>query len=328
MDKFKLIKEFSKELTSTLELEELAKAVNNFSVARLGAESSSIIIAGRKYSSGKSRMLDRIEEKTFQYIAKVRKMINISNPSAEYMLKDIEGIGGFSLNVVSLPLLTKQRFLGSLNLYFSGKPDDDFIDFLNLFAELSSSSIMNSIAYKSIESDSLTDKLTGLQNRRSFDRKIKEMIEECASKKEPVSVMMIDIDNFKDYNDKKGHQKGDEALAQIGREIAALAGKESAFRYGGEEFAVIARNKEAKPAFESAEKIRKGIEQSCGLTASIGIITCMNSSCPGSVMVKEADSALYRAKKSGKNIVSASVIIDKSLAPVDIQKASELGKRN
>ncbi len=325
MDKFKLIKEFSKELASTLELEKLASVINHFSVVKFGAENSSIMLTKGKYSYSKGRIFDDIEEKTFKYISKVQKPISIANPANEYMFKDVEGIESFDFNIISLPLSTKGKFLGALNIYFSRKPDDELTDFLKLFTELSSSSIMNSIAYKSLETESITDELTALYNRRSFEKEIAKQIEECSSKEIPISVMMVDIDNFKEYNDLKGHQKGDNVLSDIGKALTSFKDI-TAFRYGGEEFTLILPKSEPKDALEAAEDIRKKIESSCRVTVSIGLATCLNSSCPASAMVGEADSALYKAKKAGKNRVAASVIIDKAINSIDVQRASELGK--
>jgi diguanylate cyclase (GGDEF)-like protein len=187
---------------------------------------------------------------------------------------------------------------------------------------------MNSLSYKSLEAKSLTDKLTGLYNRRSFDTRIEQEIEKCAEAKIPIAVMMIDIDDFKKYNDEKGHQKGDSILLEIGSRIKSSIGEKStAFRYGGEELTLIAPGLKPEEAFALAEKIREEVKSSCKITISIGLATCLNSSCPPTTMVSEADKALYKAKKEGKNKVCASIIIDRAINPIDVQTASELGKK-
>ena len=329
-NRFNLIKNFSKVLTSTLELEQLAKVINNFAVIELRAEHSSIVINGigkYPYNNQHDKIFDSIEENTFKYIMKVQKCIRIAKPSAEYMFKDVKDISSFRYYLVSFPLLTKKQILGSLNLYFKSALDDEFFDFLELFAELSSSSIMNSISYKSVEDKSLTDKLTGLSNRRSFDNRIEKEIEKCAEEKIPIAVMMIDIDDFKKYNDEKGHQQGDKALAEIGEKIkSSMDGRSAAFRYGGEELVLVAPGLNPEEALAFAEKIRKEIMDSCKITISIGLVTCLNSSCPPTTMVNEADKSLYKAKKEGKNKVCASIIIDRAINPIDVQIASSLGK--
>lgn len=327
--KFNLIKNFSRQITSTLELEQLAKAINNFVVVELRAEHSSIIIDNSgSYSYNKQdKIFSDIEEKTFRYIMKVQKCFRIAKPSTEYMFKDIKGINTFDYIILSMPLITKNHVLGALNLYFKDEVNDEFFDFLQFFSELAASSIMNSLSHKSLEAKSLTDKLTGLSNRRSFDIKIENEIKKCSDEKIPVAVMMIDIDNFKEYNDEKGHLQGDKALAELGTEIkTSILGAGFAFRYGGEELAVVAPGLKPEDSLALAEKIRKQVMDSCRITISIGLVTCLNSSCPPTTMINEADKALYRAKKEGKNRVCASVIIDKAITPIDVQIASSLGK--
>jgi diguanylate cyclase (GGDEF)-like protein len=139
--------------------------------------------------------------------------------------------------------------------------------------------------------------------------------------------MMIDIDGFKEYNDLHGHQEGDSILSYIGKTIKSLISERCmAFRYGGEELAVIVQALRAEDAFQLAEKIRNEIESSGKITVSIGLVTCRNSSSSPSAMVSEADKALYKAKKAGKNRVHSSIIIDKAINPIDVQEASEIGK--
>ncbi len=332
MNTLRSLKELSHELASTLELAELAKAVNRFSVSSLGAETSSVVLAsGSSYSYETQRpaVFAGIEQELFRYVSRVKRKLAVSSPSSEYMLHGIAGISGFSLSVIAVPLLTKNRFLGSLNLYFKSIPQsDEDEDLIDLFAALASSSLMNSLAYKSIETESMTDSLTLLYNRRCFDRDIKLFVEQCFSNKTPISFMMADIDNFKDFNDTKGHQAGDKALSAIGSVVsAAVKASGRAFRYGGEEIAVLLPGIGSQAACESAEMIRKNAEASCGVTLSIGLVTCMNSSCPPSQLVKEADIALYNAKNLGKNRVSAFLIIDKALGSIDLKNASELGRK-
>jgi diguanylate cyclase (GGDEF)-like protein len=329
MDQFRLIRDFSRELTSTLELGELANVINDFAVVHLGAAHSSIALNGRKYSySNESRpVLDGIEAETLKYAMKVRKALRVANPRSEFMFKAIQDIDLFDKSLFSIPLVTKGKVLGCLNLYFGSIPGDELSDFLELFAELSASSIMNSLSYMTMEEKSMTDKLTGISNRASFDSEIREVIGKCAEAGKQTSVMMVDIDNFKDYNDKHGHQKGDNILQKIGNEIGSFSSCNlKAFRYGGEEIAVVASGMKPEEAFEKAEQIRKKVEESGTVTISIGLATCLNSSCSAEKMVSEADKALYKAKKAGKNRTHSSVIIDNGLSPIDVQAASELGK--
>jgi len=330
MDKFKLVRDFSKELTSTLDINELANFINDFAVMKLGAEHSSISLQNRRYTYGNEdkEVYAGIEEETLKYILKLGKILRIANPKSEMMFKNVNNIDLLDISIISLPLITKNKALGALNLYYKHLPGDELEEFLNLFAELSASSIMNSLAYTKLEQKSETDKLTNLSNRHSFDIETKNMIEKSFESESASSVMMIDIDNFKKYNDTYGHQKGDEVLEQMGLTLCSFD-KETCkvFRYGGEELAILLPNANPEQAFETAEKIRKKVEETGNITVSIGLATCLNSSCSPQKMISEADKALYKAKKAGKNRTHSSVIVDNGLNAIDVQAASELGKK-
>ena len=161
-----------------------------------------------------------------------------------------------------------------------------------------------------------TDALTGLLNRRGFDSQLKKDWAVAARKKEPLSLLMIDVDLFKAYNDTFGHQAGDECLAKLGRIFLEIAQRpeDNASRYGGEEFALILGNTSKEGSLAVAEKLRKKVEEaripcapvskhswvtvsigSCSLIPSIGLSV--------EEIIKNADQALYRAKEKGRNRV-------------------------
>jgi len=141
----------------------------------------------------------------------------------------------------------------------------------------------------------------------------------------PLSLVMFDFDNFKELNDTHGHIEGDRILKEIGRLLKEqIRSMDIPCRYGGEEFTVILPETAQDDAFSIAERLRKSVEDAfSGLTTvSLGVITCMNSSIDANTMIKQADAALYKAKSLGKNRTVNFVVIDKSIAPIDIQEAS------
>lgn len=158
-----------------------------------------------------------------------------------------------------------------------------------------------------------TDSLTGIANRRYFDENIEKIWHHCFQEQEPLALIMIDIDLFKNYNDYYGHQAGDECLKKIARGIktALLRQEDIAVRYGGEEFLVILPRTEAKGAVEVAERIKQTIlalrikhEDSNVekvVTVSQGIVVMNHEH--GSIYegLVQADHLLYRAKKNGRN---------------------------
>lgn len=160
------------------------------------------------------------------------------------------------------------------------------------------------------------DGLTGLYNHRFFYDALKEKIVSCDKLNQPVSMIFIDIDYFKHYNDLYGHQKGDEVLRIMGSMLKAMVRKDDIVaRYGGEEFAVMLPNTDEETAFNIAEYIRKKIEETYfdgeenqpngKITVSIGISVYPYKAKSDIDLIKSADDALYRAKFFNKNKVEA-----------------------
>lgn len=156
------------------------------------------------------------------------------------------------------------------------------------------------------------DSLTGILNRRAFDEHFSYEVERAYRQKYPLMLAVIDIDNFKEYNDKLGHLEGDRALKGLA-EIMKLCTRESVdmcFRIGGDEFAVLLPQATASQGTEIVQRILLTfIEKNYdNTTLSIGLVACRrNRKIPKEAdeqaMKKRADEAMYEAKKSGKNCV-------------------------
>jgi diguanylate cyclase (GGDEF)-like protein len=163
---------------------------------------------------------------------------------------------------------------------------------------------------------SLIDGLTGIANRRRFDEFLPRLYAESIREKLPLSVLMLDLDFFKGYNDRYGHLRGDEALKAVARTITESIERATDLcaRFGGEEFVVVLPNTDRNGALLVAERIRKAVEAlgmenaasevSPVITISIGIASTIAQvgGEPGS-LIGEADAALYRAKSEGRNRV-------------------------
>lgn len=163
-----------------------------------------------------------------------------------------------------------------------------------------------------LEMISTTDALTGLRNRRAFDEKMQDEHQRSVRSKQPFSLLLIDIDHFKSYNDDFGHQAGDDALSEVARLLQyTVRSYDMAARYGGEEFAVILPDTEKPGAMDLAERLRRAIQRgewmNRKITVSIGVATlAFGQSIP--VLIEEADRALYTAKELGRNrVVDADV---------------------
>jgi diguanylate cyclase (GGDEF)-like protein/PAS domain S-box-containing protein len=175
------------------------------------------------------------------------------------------------------------------------------------------------LQHNELEELARTDGLTGLLNRRAFDTAFTQLADEARWKRKPLSLLMIDVDCFKKYNDLYGHAAGDDCLKAIARAMQNTLRNRSdhIFRYGGEEFSVLLTTTELRRALACAERLRVAIER-LGLphanheagqlvTVSIGTATLQPGE-EGFELLKRADAALYKAKNAGRNRVVADIV--------------------
>jgi diguanylate cyclase (GGDEF)-like protein len=223
-----------------------------------------------------------------------------------------EGIRSF----ICLPLTSRRNPLGVI--YFYRKDRDTFaadeIALLQTFAHLAAGVLENARLYAQLEVEARIDALTGLFNRRSFDRHLAAEHSRASRFNKPYALAMLDIDHFKRVNDRYGHPAGDTVLAQLGqifsrqfREVDVVA------RYGGEEFAVILPEISGSVAKDVAERARRAVAatpftlpdgREIGVTVSIGISCFPNCAASPEAAVNTADQALYIAKQAGRNRIS------------------------
>lgn len=154
---------------------------------------------------------------------------------------------------------------------------------------------------------SVEDPLTGVANRRALERALHREWDRCAGARQPLAVLMIDVDHFKQYNDAHGHIAGDAVLRAVADTLSAnvVAPRELLARFGGEEFAFLMPGTSVGDACASAERIRSSIAAAHrGVTVSIGAaIWVPHASCSPMDLVNAADQALYTAKRNGRNRV-------------------------
>jgi diguanylate cyclase (GGDEF)-like protein len=163
-----------------------------------------------------------------------------------------------------------------------------------------------------LERLSTTDTLTGLSNRRHLMNFLAQEIERAKRAGRPFSILMLDVDHFKKYNDTHGHQAGDEVLARIGAVLRnSIRPYDCAARYGGEEFLVMLSGTSLDPAKESAERIRKQIQaekfDAEPVTISIGVAEYPSHGDTAKAVIGQADAALYEAKRAGRDRVVCAV---------------------
>jgi diguanylate cyclase len=162
---------------------------------------------------------------------------------------------------------------------------------------------------KTHESEARTDSLTGLNNRRAFDDELRRRLSEWERKQSPCTLILMDIDFFKKFNDTHGHQVGDEVLRQVAKTLkAASRDMDLPCRYGGEEFGIILPATAAEGACTLAERIRKAVEASTthcdGKALKVTVSLGLSQLGPGddiAQLIRRADEGLYASKKAGRN---------------------------
>jgi len=148
---------------------------------------------------------------------------------------------------------------------------------------------------------SITDNLTGLFNQRYFHDKLEEEVNRTNRQNHPLSLILLDLDKFKEYNDTYGHLAGDEALAKSGKIILSNIREkvDIAFRYGGDEFAIILVEANKEIVLNTSERLKKGFKEGDGVTASIGFAT-YSDEMSANDLIALADKDLYKSK-NGSN---------------------------
>ncbi len=217
-----------------------------------------------------------------------------------------------------VPLVLHGQLVGSLNQvsheadHFNSGHATDLLEHL---AAVVAMCLENALARERLKQDGLTDPLTGVSNRRLFERRFGEETERCMRRREPLACLLADIDHFKSINDDFGHAVGDEALRRVANALAGeLRATDVLARYGGEEFVILLPDTDPEQALAVAERLRARVaaidfvplEGRVELSISLGL-ACLNpaepSSGAGEDLLRRADAALYQAKAAGRNCV-------------------------
>ena len=161
-----------------------------------------------------------------------------------------------------------------------------------------------------LQSLAVTDGLTGLHNHRAFQDYLEEQFQTAMRNKQPLALILMDVDHFKQYNDTYGHQAGDEVLRQVAQILQANV-REGDFvaRYGGEEFVVVLPRTDSESAVAVAERLREAVQSAewrlRPVTGSFGVACIRPDMETRQELIEAADQALYQAKKNGRNRVEA-----------------------
>ncbi len=251
--------------------------------------------------------IERIIESLYNEIQKLQKSVSDHDKGiaqGERRLENmVSSVANEEVQKVLNKIMNEVKSLKNVNRKFIKKLEEQRQEIEKLKEEL-----------KKVKEEANIDPLTGLRNRRSFERTLNEFFRDFKRYGYPFSVIMMDLDNFKDINDTYGHLVGDRVLKEIGNILKNyLRAKDVPARTGGEEFTIILPGVGKKEALLVAERLRKVIanhpieykNKKINLTASFGVSEMREGVKAPEDLIREADEKLYHAKRTGKDKVVA-----------------------
>lgn len=252
----------------------------------------------------------KLGESVAGFVAQSRTPILVKNIEYDERFKRASKLYYLSRSFISVPLILEDKLIGVINVTdkHKGKNFDEIdLRILGALAREVAVAVENVKFYKQLSFLTITDPLTLIYNYRQFVQSLNYEIKRCQRSQGNLCMIMMDIDDFKLYNDTFGHPEGDALLKDIGRILKSqLRETDIVCRYGGDEFALILPDIAADGARTAAEKIRRVVENTSfqmKVTLSLGIAAYT----PGLVqseLILKADRALYQAKHEGKNRIA------------------------
>ncbi len=217
---------------------------------------------------------------------------------------------------MAAPILFEKRVLGVIAIGEPGSSNGTEKDLLSIVAQIAGVVLYHQSFLIRARHNADTDVLTGLHNRRYFYRMSRRFVEKATQERTSISILLIDLDYFKNYNDTNGHDEGDRLLIEFGGLLRGCTPDDAVVaRYGGEEFIVMLPSVSTEDAFQYAEYLRNAIanhpfphrqKQPFGFLSISGGIACFpNHGRSIQEVVRLADTALYKAKESGRNRIVA-----------------------
>lgn len=324
--KFSILKDITESLSSSLSLAEVANLIVKNSYNIIGkADICLLFLIDEKKQK---LVLSSIRKKPEFESLKIEKPDffdkTVLNKRQPLIIQDIRKDYRFDYNMirsrtrefrslVSTPLLREDRSIGVIRLENLKTEvfDSEDLRILNIIANLAAVAVENAKLFKRTEELAITDSLTNCYVQRHMRQLAEVEIKNAIDSQSKISLLMIDIDYFKKYNDKYGHIAGDIVLKETSQIFMHLASPNVIVsRYGGEEFAIVLPRTDKKGAEDFAERIRRRVEErmfflrreKTKVTISIGVATGPNG---GNLnqLISEADKALYKAKRAGRNRV-------------------------
>jgi diguanylate cyclase (GGDEF)-like protein len=300
---FGQLRRASQDLLSEKPLHELLILLLNSCLSVVDARGGGIFLLDQETQKQNLEVVFPHDERLISLLERVK------DSSSEKHLNEITEssiIRDGNASVLSIPLSLERKNINAVVSLV--KKDSDFsAQEIGLVRDLVGqlrTAVENTLLYKEKEEQSRVDGLTGLRNRREFEERLEEELARSQRYDLTFSLALVDLDQFKQYNDTKGHLAGDLLLKQIASTIKeSVRGSDVVARYGGDEFVVILPETGKQGAVFGCERLRKRVQEKFGpdITASIGVATFPDDAVLKKALLEKADSALYRAKREGKN---------------------------
>ena len=316
---------FTRSVSSSLDLDNICHNLLSTAMRLTGADSGLVTILSsdgnadisifRNYEPTTERLLRstdwRRSRGLFGRALRTGRPVVVGDVSLD---SEYESIVPAVRSKVCVPIVVQGDVVGMVSLESRAtdaySPND--VDFLAAMAESAAVAVKNARLYRTLEESAIRDGLTGLYNHSYFHQAFADELERAIRYGRKVSLLLLDLDDFKGYNDRHGHQAGDRMLGWLGGELLANTRRaDTVARYGGEEFAIVMSDTAHDQAIEAARKLQSAIDAGqagrCDerVTLSLGISTFAADGTTPTELIAAADRRMYRAKHEGRNRVVA-----------------------
>jgi len=314
-------------LSTTFDLNVIFKTIFKLFKESLEINFSSLILVddfAEKMNLEKKYGSSIIGEKSIIFPSKImHNQIITSKKYESFTINSFDEIITKNKEDLSLPLhfygypiiISNQNVIGSLCFFQDSKTilSKEQIDFFHRITQEVSNILDKIFLFQQTKEDTFRDHLTGVYNRRYFNQRLEMELKRAERYKRNLSILMIDIDNFKQINDQYGHVEGDEVLKRLVLVIKQnLRNSDILVRFGGEEFVALLPETNSKNAYLAGEKLRTAVEKDMHfqpqnlnkeqkVTISIGVSNYPTDAYSGESLISKADKYLYDAKRQGKN---------------------------
>ena len=325
-ERYNSLKDIVSVLNSTLSMEDVIKRVMDNAFNIVGKSDSGLLFlvdtSRQELNLALSRNMvnpDKVKTKKGgmldEWVFKQRQALLVEDIKKDFRFSEdkFNGYEKSFRSVVSCPLVEGHKVIGILRLE-NTRPynyTSEDLRLLDIICDIGAVSLENSMLYAQTLELAIKDGLTGLYLRRYFLDRLKEELSHCLRDSSGCSFLMIDIDNFKNYNDEYGHTAGDIVLKLISKVLLDFTDSGIACRYGGEEFSILLPDTSRKEAVRIAENIRKAVKKQdielrrvkTRITVSIGVAGFPEDAMVHDELIMKADERLYKAKREGKDRV-------------------------